>query len=58
MPDEFFFRITGLSIYIWEKAARSKWKKSRLAPPERGITIAYKVCSKMSLMEGSEEDEC
>jgi hypothetical protein len=30
---------------------------SPFAQPERGITLAYKVCSKMSLMEGSEEDE-
>jgi hypothetical protein len=56
---------------MYEKKVMSKWKKSRChlssprligeispsASPEIGITLAYKVCSKMSLTEGSEEDE-
>jgi hypothetical protein len=30
---------------------------SPFAPQESGITLAYKVWSKMSFMEGAEEDE-
>jgi hypothetical protein len=38
MPDELFFRIAGISIFMREKAVRGKWKKDRF-----GLSGAYSI---------------
>jgi hypothetical protein len=46
-----------LSTFRLDQIATFLDEISPFAPQEKGITLAYKVWSKTSLVEGAEEDE-